>query len=96
MERRKTEELGAVILRFMRMSGLESPLNQYRLINSWTEVAGELVAGHTTEIYIRNQILYVRITPPSLRANLMMNRKNLAVLLNHKVGANVITDITFL
>lgn len=96
MERRKTEELGNVILRFIRQSGLETPLNQHRLVSAWPAVAGEVVGEHTKEIYIRNQTLYVRVDLPTLRADLMMRRKQLALQLNQYVRASVIVDIVLL
>ncbi|EJX01700.1 protein containing DUF721 [gut metagenome] len=79
----------------MREAGLESPLNQYRLIAAWPEVAGETVSRYTGEIYIRNQTLYVQLKSPALKANLMMRRRELAQLLNQKIGAFVITDVVF-
>ncbi len=96
MERRKSEPLDFVLQRFMRSSGLETPLNQYRLIQSWAKVAGTSVQEKTTELYIRNQTLYVRLSSSSLRANLMMGRSRLTTLLNREVKATVITDIVFL
>lgn len=96
MERRKSEKLTNVLLRFMRESGLETPLNQYRLIEAWPEVAGAVVASYTQEVYIRNQTLYVRLGIPALRVNLLMLREQLVRQLNAKVKAFVITDIVFL
>lgn len=96
MERRKSEKLTNVLLRFMRESGLETPLNQYRLIEAWPEVAGSVVASNTREVYIRNQTLYVRLSRPALRANLQMLREQLVRQLNARVQAFVITDIVFL
>lgn len=85
-----------MLLRFMRESGLETPLNQYRLVEAWPEVAGSVVASYTKEVYIRNQTLYVRLSRPALRANLQMLREQLVRQLNAKVQAFVITDIVFL
>lgn len=96
MERRKSEKLTNVLLCFMRESGLETPLNQYRLVEAWPEVAGSVVASYTKEVYIRNQTLYVRLSRPALRANLQMLREQLVRQLNAKVQAFVITDIVFL
>lgn len=96
MERRKSEKLTNVLLRFMRESGLETPLNQYRLVEAWPEVAGSVVASYTKEVYIRNQTLYVRLSRPALRTNLQMLREQLVRQLNAKVQAFVITDIVFL
>lgn len=96
MERRKSEQLNDVIMRFLRQSGLEMPLNQYRLIQAWNDVAGKMVAEQTKEIFIKNQTLYVRVSSPAIRANLMMNRSRLVVLLNRQVGADVIVNIALM
>ena len=37
MKRNNTEKLGDVIMQLLRQEGLETPLNQYRLIDSWKE-----------------------------------------------------------
>lgn len=95
MERKKSELLSAVLLRYLRESGLESPLNQYRLVQAWADVAGEAVAAQTRELAIRNQTLVVKIASPALRANLMMRRRQLVQHLNQTVRAEVITDIAF-
>lgn len=96
MERRKSEALSDVLHRFMRESGLESPLNEFRLIGAWHKVVGEQISGYTGELFIRNQTLYVRLTSPALKSNLMMRRKELVQLLNDEVGAYVIADINFI
>jgi predicted nucleic acid-binding Zn ribbon protein len=87
--------VGDVIRQFLRQQGLEAPLNQYRLIEAWKEVVGNGVAYFTQQIYIKNQSLYVHLTSPILRQELMMTRETLVRRLNEKAGAQVITDIVF-
>ena len=67
MFRKDVKQLRELILRNLRAQGLETPLLQKRLIDSWPEVAGELVAGYTQNVYIRNQTLFVHLTMPALR-----------------------------
>lgn len=95
MERRKAEELGSVIMRYLRLQGLEAPLNEYRLVEAWPAVAGSAVAAYTDSLRIYNQKLYVKLKSPALRANLMMERGRLVRSLNEAVGASVIVDIVF-
>ncbi len=95
MERRKAEELGSVIMRYLRLQGLEAPLNEYRLVEAWPAVAGSAVAAYTDCLRIYNQKLYVKLKSPALRANLMMERGRLVRSLNEAVGASVIVDIVF-
>ena len=96
MERRKSEAIGNVLQRFLREEGLETPLAQYRVIQAWSQVAGKAVANATTELYIKNQTLYARLTSAVLRSELMMQRQALAYALNQYVQAQVITDVVLM
>ena len=79
----------------LRELGLETPLLQKRLIDSWPTVAGEAIARYTTNVRIQNQTLFVSLSIPALRADLSMRRQELVRLLNQHVGAQVIADIRF-
>ena len=58
MKRNDAEQIGKLIRSFLRQESLESPLNERRLINSWAEVLGPVIASYTRELYIKNQVLY--------------------------------------
>ena len=68
---------------------------QRRLIDSWGEVAGSVVARYTGDIFISNQTLMVKINNSALRAELSMMRTQLVNRLNQHVGVRVIADIKF-
>ena len=93
MFRKKVLPLSQILCEVMRKEGLETPLNEKRVIDLWDQVAGPMAARYTTEKFIRNQTLFVKIINPSLKADLMMRRTELQVLLNQKVGAFVISEI---
>jgi predicted nucleic acid-binding Zn ribbon protein len=93
--RKDVQQVKDLILRNLRAQGLETPLLQKRLIDAWPKVAGDMVAGYTQGLYIRNQTLYVHLTSPALRANMMMMRTELAKKLNAHVGAQIIAEIRF-
>ena len=79
----------------LRFLGLETPLLQKRLVESWPVVAGEAIARFTTNVRIQNQTLFVSISVPALRADLSMKRQELIQQLNQHVGAQIIADIRF-
>ena len=83
------------MLQVLREQGLETPLNQKRLVDSWPEVVGPIVARYTLNTYIYNQTLYVRLSNPALRSDLSMRRQELTEKLNAAVGEQVITDVRF-
>lgn len=93
MKRGGVKSISELVRATCREEGLETPLNEYRLIKAWSQVLGENVKNYTGEMYIKNQILYVHVTSSVLRQELMMNRKNLVRRLNEHVKAQVITEI---
>lgn len=93
MEKKNAEQVGDVLRRFLRQQGLEAPLNEFRLVESWREVVGDAVARYTTNLYIRNQTLVVHLSSSVLRQELFSFRHALVRRLNEQVGAQVITDI---
>lgn len=95
MKRREAQTITQLIHHYLREEGLETPLNQYRLIAAWPEVAGKVVAKYTRDLSIRNQVLMVHLSSAALRAELQMRRAELMKQLNEKVGSVVIYDIKF-
>lgn len=93
MFKRDVKPLGEVLMKFLRDEGLETPLQQKRLIDAWEVVAGPLVARYTAEKFIKNQTLMVKITNPALRNDLSMMKTQLVRRLNEQVGALIITEI---
>lgn len=93
MRRTNSEPIGDLLRQFLRQQGLESPLNEYRLVQGWTHVMGPIVARYTRNLVIRNQTLYVQLSSPVLRQELMMQRRELVERLNAYVGAQVICDL---
>ena len=95
MFKRDVKVLKELILRNLRTQGLETPLLQKRLMDAWPVVMGDLIANYTDNLYIRNQTLWVHLTSPALRADLMMMRQQIVKKMNDAVGSQVIVDVQF-
>lgn len=95
MRRNKAESIGDIIRQYLRQEGLETPLNETRMAAAWAEVMGQAIARYTGDVFVKNQVLYVNLKSPALRANLMMAREALIKKLNDHVGAQVIQNIVF-
>lgn len=93
MFKRRVLSLDDVVGQFLRHEGLETPLQQKRLIDAWGKVAGNVVEKYTAEKFIRNQTLFVKIQNPALRSDLLMMRSELVRKLNAEVGSMLITDV---
>lgn len=95
MFRRDVQSIKDLVMRNLRVQGLETPLLQKRLIDAWPIVVGESIARYSENLNVYNQTLYVHMTMPSLRAELSMRRQEFVKKLNDYVGAQIITDICF-
>ena len=95
MFKRQVKSLNEILQKLLRDEGFETPLKERRLIDSWDSVVGSVVAMYTGDKFIRNQILYVKITNPALKADLSMMRSQIIKKLNEKAGSFVISDIKF-
>lgn len=95
MFRRHAKSIDELLNMTLRQEGLETPLLQRRLIGAWPTVAGYLVARYTGELFIRNQVLFIKVPNPALRADLSMRRSEYVAKLNAAVGSMIITDIRF-
>lgn len=95
MKRNNAEAIGDILRRYLRAEGLETPLNETRMERAWGEVMGKSIMNYTRNVRVRNQTLYIALSSPALKSNLMMMRRKLVEKLNCHVGAQVIERIVF-
>lgn len=91
----KSQPVHDILLAWLRAEGLETPLLEYRVVQAWPEVMGEVISRYTRQIFVKDGKLQVQLTSPSLRQNLMMEHKRIAQKLNNHVGAYVVSDVCF-
>lgn len=93
MRRHQAEQVGDIVRQFLREEGLETPYNEYRLLEAWPDVVGQAIAQLTADLQIRNRVLYVKLKSSVLRQELMYGRQSLVFRLNEYVGAQVIDHL---
>ena len=95
MFKRDVKSIKDLVMQNLRTNGLETPLMQKRIVDSWPKVAGDFIARYTLNVYIENQTLVVRLSSAALRQELYMLRDYYVARLNNHVGAQVIANIRF-
>ncbi|MGI6221995.1 MAG: DciA family protein [Prevotella sp.] len=93
MKKREVKTIADLLPQFLREEGLETPLLQKRLLDSWDSIVGPTISRYTGNKYISDQVLHVKILNPALRQDLSMMRSQLLTRLNKSVGASVIVDV---
>lgn len=95
MRKKNTELLSDVIKQVLKEQHLDKTLYEKRLIDAWPLVLGANIVQYTSEINIKNRVLYVCLTSSVLRHDLFLSRNEIKKSLNKHVGEEVIVDIIF-
>ncbi|MFZ4522858.1 MAG: DUF721 domain-containing protein [Bacteroidales bacterium] len=93
MRKSNEKPLKAAIEEFLDTFHLRDKLNQARIIQAWERVVGEMIARNTSQLHIRNKVLYVKVNSSALRNELLFARNKIMAALNKEVGATVIEEI---
>jgi len=62
-------------------------------LNGWEAAVGKAIASRTSKVYIKNQVLYVKLNSSVARNELLMLKEALREKLNEQAGREIIKDI---
>lgn len=95
MRKRNTELLRDVISQVLKQGRLDKQLNEKHVIDAWSVVLGANISQYTSDLSVKNRILYVSLTSSVLRHDLFLSKEQICNSLNKHVGTEVIKDIIF-
>ncbi len=93
MERSNTQNIREIIRAYLKESGLEKPLKERQLIQSWESLLGKSVARATTKIYIKDKKLFVYLRSSVIRNELFMLQEEILKKLNEAAGEELVKEI---
>ena len=96
MRRSNIQPLGEVIREYLKGTGYERKLKEVDVVQSWEELLGKTIAHYTTDISIKNKVLYVKISSPVVKNELFMMREEIRKKLNENAGEEMILKIIFI
>jgi len=88
--------LGEVLKELIDTYHLEGKLNEVKVIHSWGNVVGEMIARHTKDLYIKKGKLFVKIDSPALKNELIYSSSTIVEKLNIEAGCKVVQEIIFI
>ena len=94
MIRRPSEQLKDVLRLFWRDNPeLYHQMLEARVERLWGELFGTSVAKATSNVYIKNRVLYVSLTSSVIRSEMLVIRKRIVETLNNHAGSDVIDEV---
>lgn len=96
MKEKEPTFLGGLIEEFLKSGELGKHFAAEQVKEEWMKLAGGNIGKYTSSVYAKDHKLFVKLTSPLLKNDLMMQRTELVKRLNEKVGVEVIGEIIFL
>jgi hypothetical protein len=93
MRRSATRSIRDFLDDFISENGMETRLKEEDAVESWNELMGPVMIRYIRNARVEKGILYVELTSPVVRAELMMMREELRRRINEKAGRVIIYQI---
>jgi hypothetical protein len=93
MRRNKTVVLSEILMQVLHEQHLEIPLLEKRIVDSWGEVMGKTIADYTTDIFLKNRTLYLKISSSVLRHELFLQRTQIRDKMNEFAKQQYIKEV---
>jgi len=87
--------IASALTRVLGHFGLADKVQEYAVVECWPSVVGEQIAKVTVAEKIAGGKLYVAVSNPVWRNELVFLKKDLIVKLNREMRKDVVTDIVF-
>lgn len=95
MKRTEAKSIAEIIGDFMQQEDIEDAVLEQKALRLWSQVVGPGINRMTTERYVENGVITMKIASAALRNDLMLSRSSLIAQLNQLVGKPVIKEIMF-
>jgi hypothetical protein len=95
MRKSNTEKLSDLIRGYIEENKLERKLTEVDIISSWEGLLGKTVAFYTQDLKISKETLFVKMSSPVVRNELIMMKEEIRKRLNQKAGKEIIKQIVF-
>lgn len=88
--------LKEAISKMLAVYRLRGKFDETGIVAYWPELMGKAIANRTTQIYVSQKKLFVRIESSVIKNELLMVKSGILQKLNEHAGSEVITELVFL
>lgn len=85
--------LSEVLQQFVKANNLETGLDKVNVAEAWAQLMGNGVNNYTTQIVLKNDVLYVQLSSSVLREELSYGKEKIISMLNEHLGKEVVTKL---
>lgn len=93
MRRSKTISLEEALKDYIKEMKFQDKLDEINLIYAWEEIAGKAITSRISKVYVKDNILHIKVTSSVVKNELLMLREVFRKKLNEKAGREIIKEI---
>lgn len=75
---------------------IRGKLNENRLTHSWEKIMGKVIANHTTNVYVKEGVLYIKLDSSVLRQELGYAKTKIIDRINEELEMRVVDDVVLM
>jgi hypothetical protein len=97
-DRKRTENtstLGQAIDKIMKAYRLDGKMKEIEILSKWPELMGVAVANRTENLFIKNNILHLKLNSSVMRDELLNGKTVIIQRVNQAAGFELIKDVWF-
>ena len=85
--------IGDVLKEFIQANKLQPGIDKIDVRDAWKSLMGNGVNNYTSEIMLKNGILYVALTSAVLREELSYGKEKIVKMINEELGREVVKEV---
>jgi predicted nucleic acid-binding Zn ribbon protein len=91
-----TIHVGDAIKELLKQYHIEAKFDEANVIASWERLVGKPIAKRTKKVFVKNHVLFVELTSPSLKHDLNYSKANILELFQKEFGKELIKEIVLM
>ena len=95
MRRSYAQPLGELLREYVHAMNMERKLKEVTLVQSWEKLLGKTIVRYTRNIYLSKGVLYVELSSPVVKNELLMMREEIRRKMNEQAGEEMVKKIVF-
>lgn len=88
--------VGDAIKELLKQYHIDSKFDEANVIASWERLVGKPIARRTKKVFIKNHVLFVELTSPSLKHDLNYSKANILELFQKEFGKELVKEIVLM
>ncbi len=96
MRHTNEQSIKQAIAEMLETYRIKNKYDETAVIANWETIMGKTVANRTSEVFVKNKKLFIRLNSAALKNEMLIAREQLIELVNEHFGSKVVNEVVFL